>query len=106
MAGAAIRVRADGIVVRVRLTPRGGRDALEGWEVRADGREHLKARVGAPPDKGKANAALCALLAARLHVAKSQVRIVSGDTGRIKSVEIMGPPDRLRASLEALGDVA
>ena len=40
---------ADGIFVDVRLTPRGGRDAIEGIESRADGRAVLKARVRAAP---------------------------------------------------------
>jgi uncharacterized protein YggU (UPF0235/DUF167 family) len=54
---------ADGIFVDVRLTPRGGRDAIEGIESRADGRAVLKARVRAAPFEGEANDALCRLLA-------------------------------------------
>jgi len=45
---------ADGIFVDVRLTPRGGRDAIEGIESRADGRAVLKARVRAAPFEGEA----------------------------------------------------
>ncbi len=47
-------VAADGVVVDVRLTPRGGRDAIEGIERRADGRAMLKARVRVAPADGEA----------------------------------------------------
>jgi len=43
---------------RVRLTPKGGRDAIEGWWTDGAGRAALKARVAAPPEDGKANTAL------------------------------------------------
>ena len=74
----------------VRLTPRGGRDAIDGWASGADGRPYLKARVAAPPVEGEANAALTVLLAKTLGVSKSSVRIAAGQTGRLKSVEIEG----------------
>jgi hypothetical protein len=51
----------DGVIVDVRLTPRGGRDAIEGIERRANARVVLKARVRAAPFEGEANAALCGL---------------------------------------------
>lgn len=74
----------------VRLTPRGGRDAVEGWATGADGRSFLKARVAAPPVEGEANAALTQLLARTLGVSKSSVRIAAGQTGRLKQVEVEG----------------
>lgn len=74
----------------VRLTPRGGRDAVEGWALGADGRAFLKARVAAPPVEGEANAALTALLAKTLGLSKSSVRIAAGQTGRLKQVEVDG----------------
>ena len=74
----------------VRLTPRGGRDAIDGWASGPDGRPFLKARVAAPPVEGEANAALTALLAKSLGVSKSSVRIAAGQTGRLKSVELEG----------------
>ena len=49
----------DGVVVTVRLTPKGGRDAIDGIETLADGRAVLKVRVRAAPSEGEANAALC-----------------------------------------------
>jgi len=74
----------------VRLTPRGGRDAVEGWATGADGRPFLKARVAAPPVEGEANAALTALLAKRLGVGRSAVRIAAGETGRLKQIDVEG----------------
>ncbi|MBS0470099.1 MAG: DUF167 domain-containing protein [Proteobacteria bacterium] len=76
------------LIFQVRLTPKGGRDALERWMTGADGKEHLKARVAAPPEDGKANAALIALLAKSLGVAKSSIAIVAGDTARLKTIAI------------------
>lgn len=88
------------ISVRVRLTPRGGRDALEGAEVLADGKPVLKARVRAVPENGRANAALEAMLAGALGVPKSRVAVVSGATGRVKIVRILGEAAVLAAALD------
>lgn len=97
-----IRPRAGAVSFHVRLTPKGGRDAVEGWETASDGSEHLKARVRAVPEDGKANAALVDLLAKILAVPKSSVRIASGATSRLKRVEIAGDCTTLVARLEAL----
>ena len=101
MAG-RLRIAADGISFHVRLTPKGGRDAVEGWETASDGSEHLKCRVRAVPEDGKANAALIALLAKALAVPKSHLRIASGATSRLKRVEIAGAAADLAARLEGL----
>jgi uncharacterized protein (TIGR00251 family) len=86
--------------LRVRLTPKGGRDAIEGWWSDSDGRAALKARVAAPPEDGKANAALIVLLARAMDVKKSQVRIASGASSRLKTIEIDGNERVLAARLE------
>jgi uncharacterized protein (TIGR00251 family) len=93
---------ADGLSLKVRLTPRGGRDAVEGTEVLADGRAVLKARVRAAPEKGSANAALEKLVAKALGVPKSDVAVVGGKTSRIKTVKVQGEPQRIAAALQAL----
>ncbi len=51
---------------------------------------HLRVRLTAPPVEGQANAALVDLLARRLGVRRSAVSIVSGETGRLKWVEVEG----------------
>ena len=71
----------------VRLTSKGGRDAIEGWIKGPDGKRYLKARVSAPPEDGKANDALLRLIAKALDVAKTKVRIVSGSASRMKIIE-------------------
>jgi uncharacterized protein (TIGR00251 family) len=92
----------DGVRLVVRLTPRGGRDALEGIETLADGRAVLKARVRAAPEKGAANAALVDLVAKTLGAPKSAVTIVAGAAGRLKTVKVAGEPSRLKDALTAL----
>jgi uncharacterized protein (TIGR00251 family) len=81
----------------VRLTPKGGRDSVEGWTLDSDGKRYLKARVSAPPQDGKANEALIRLLAKTLSIGKSKLRIVSGETSRIKMIEAECSPLDLTA---------
>jgi uncharacterized protein len=77
-------------VLAVRLTPRGGRDAVDGWALDADGRPYLKVRVASPPVDGAANAALLAFVAKILKVPRSAVRLAAGDTARLKRLELDG----------------
>jgi uncharacterized protein YggU (UPF0235/DUF167 family) len=101
-AGLPYEPHGGGLRVRVRLTPRGGRDAIEGIEVLGDGRVVLKARVRAAPEKGLANAALEALLAKALRVPRSAVAVVVGGTSRVKVVEVSGKPIDLIAAIRPL----
>lgn len=92
----------DGVIVDVRLTPRGGRDAIDGIERRADGRVVLKARVRAAAQEGEANAALCRLLAGAVGVAPRQVTLIAGATARLKRLRIAGDPAGHIAALKRL----
>lgn len=94
-------VVADGLIVTVRLTPRGGGDAIDGVEILADGRAVLKARVRAAPSEGAANAALIALLAKVLRIAAGRVTIAAGESARIKRVKISGTGSELATALGA-----
>ena len=85
------------MVLDVRVIPRARRDELAGMR---EGR--LLVRVSAPPVDGKANAAVCALLAKAAGVPKGAVRVVRGETARDKRVEIAGGVDE-RAARAALG---
>lgn len=76
--------------LHVRLTPRGGRDAVDGWATDADGRPYLKVRVAAPPVDGEANAALEKAMTKALRRFGARVRIVAGERARLKQVEIDG----------------
>jgi uncharacterized protein (TIGR00251 family) len=82
----------------VRLTPKSVKDAIEGVEETDDGRFHLKARVRAVPENGKANAALAKLLG----IAARDVTIAAGATSRLKQVRISGDPDELALRLTVL----
>ncbi|MGQ0740703.1 MAG: DUF167 domain-containing protein [Alphaproteobacteria bacterium] len=90
MRAAPFRIANGRLCFALRLTPKGGRNALEGWVEAADGSLQLKARVSAPPHEGAANAALVGLLARHFGVAKSKVAIVAGTSARIKRVEVEG----------------
>jgi uncharacterized protein YggU (UPF0235/DUF167 family) len=83
----------------VRLTPRGGRDAVEGWIRDADGAPCLKVRVAAPPVDGAANTALERLIAGSLRIAVGAVQIVAGHQGRVKRLEITGVGDEAVAKV-------
>lgn len=96
----------DGLLVDVRLTARGGRDAIDGLAPLADGRVALTARVRAPPFEGQANAALCRLLADVLHVAPRDVALVAGASARLKRIRIAGDASELAGALERLVDPA
>lgn len=96
----------DHLRVVVRLTPKGGRDVLEGLARDANGKSMLKARVAAPPEGGEANAALVLLLAKAFGVPKSAVTIVRGTTARLKQVTIKGDVRKLAARLQAIGEAA
>jgi uncharacterized protein len=97
---------ADGLVVTVRLTPRGGRDLVEGVETRADGRCVLKARVRAAATDGEANDALARLIARSAGVAPSAVRLIGGATSRIKRLHIGGDPGALAVALTRVMEAA
>ena len=92
----------EGVIVFCRLTPKGGRDAIDGVAQLADGSSVLKARVRSAPQDGQANHALCSLLAKRLNVPASAARIASGSKSRLKQVAVSGDPAALVARLEAL----
>ncbi len=85
----------------MRLTPRGGRDALAGSVTLADGRVVATARVRAVPEDGKANAALVALVAATAGVPRACVSLESGATARVKGLRIAPAGPAAEAALQA-----
>jgi len=87
------RREAHGLTVTLKVQPKASRNAIgdvveipDGWA--------LKVAVTAPADKGKANAAVVALLAKAFGVAKRDVTLVLGETDRRKVVHVAGdaPP--------------
>jgi uncharacterized protein YggU (UPF0235/DUF167 family) len=96
------RISTGGISVALRVTPRGGRDDIDGIETLADGRSVLKVRVRTVADGGEANRAVTELLAKSLGVPKARVRLLAGATSRLKQVAIDGDPATLGEALRAL----
>jgi uncharacterized protein len=96
------RYSPQGISVALRVTPRGGRDDIDGVETLADGRSVVKVRVRAIADGGEANRAVTELLAKALGVPKAKVRVLSGTTSRLKQIAVDGDPVRLGEALRNL----
>jgi len=97
------REAKGGVLVSLRVTPNAGADALEGEEIRDDGSRVLRVRVKAVPDRGKANAAVIAVIAKTLGLPRSAVSLESGETARFKTVRIAGTAADLAPRLAALG---
>ena len=95
-------LRPDGLDVHLRVTPRGGRDAIDGIEALADGRPVLKVRVRAAPEDGVANDGARRLLAKALGLPASAVRLEAGAGARLKTFSIAGEAKALAARLAAL----
>ncbi len=69
----------------VKVVPRASRDEIVGWLG-----DRLKVKIAAPPQDGRANAALEAFLAAALNVPQRDVRVARGHGSSSKVVEIAG----------------
>ncbi len=90
------------VILTVRLTPKGGRDSIDGIELLADGRSVLKVRVRAAPSEGAANDALLRLIAKAAGVPPRDVTLAAGATARVKRLAIAGDPPTLIAALEKI----
>lgn len=99
------RTSTTGVNIALRVTPRGGRDGVDGIEQLSDGRSVLKVRVRAIADGGEANRAVLLLLAKSLGVPKASVSLLSGATSRLKQVAIAGDPARLTEALRELASI-
>lgn len=75
----------DGATLKVKVKPKGSRDAVLGVRAKA-----LLISVTAPPEKGKANRAAIAVLAAALGTPKSAIEVVTGETYAEKVLRIRG----------------
>jgi uncharacterized protein (TIGR00251 family) len=96
------RYSTQGISVALRVTPRGGRDDIDGLETLANGRTVVKVRVRAIADGGEANRAVTELVAKALGVPRANVRILSGTTSRLKQIAVDGDPAKLGDALRTL----
>jgi hypothetical protein len=81
--------------LRIRAQPKASKTELAGEHGDA-----LKIRIAAPPVDGEANRELLRFLAKRLHVPASSIRVISGESGRNKVIEVQGiSPTAILAAL-------
>lgn len=91
------------MLVAIRLTPKAQQARIGGTFTDSAGQRWMQASVTAPPDKGKANAALISLLAKRCKLQQSSILLETGDTNRLKRLRLSGAgPD----TEEALRNIA
>jgi len=83
----------------IRVTPRSARPGIGEWKTDPGGRPFLEVRVAAAPADGAANEEVVKLLAKALGVARGSVRIVSGETARLKRLEVPLSEEEVRARL-------
>ena len=91
---------ADFFTLTVRVIPRGGRDKIEHVSQSDSGQIFLKVRVTAPPEEGRANASIEALIAKAMGLAKSYVTITHGHKNRTKIIRVEGLAQHRQMLLE------
>ncbi len=100
-ASSPIEPVAGGVRVALKVTPKAARAGVTGVETDAAGCTVLKVRVTAPPEGGKANAALIKLLAKAWKLPKGALKVVAGGKDRRKILLVAGDPAALAPRLEA-----
>jgi uncharacterized protein YggU (UPF0235/DUF167 family) len=95
------RALPDGVSVTVKVQPKSRRPGIQGRSVAAHG-PCLRIGVNEAPEDGKANRAVCAVLASVLHVPGSAVTVTLGHTSRDKTLHVAGDASLLTAKLETL----
>jgi uncharacterized protein len=89
----------DGLRLRLKVKPQARRDAIDGFVPDVEG-EALAVAVTAPPEHGKANAAVIALLARTWKLPSSSFSVLQGTTGRRKLLKLAGNAEALAATIE------
>ena len=92
------------MIVSVKLTPKARNTGIDGLaeDIGPEGaRSVLKLRVTDPPESGKANAAMIALLAKSWRLPKSSFTVIAGETSRLKRIHIAGAPQTLLRTITA-----
>ncbi len=88
---------AEGAALAVRVQPKAKRNAVLGERAGA-----LRVSVTAPPEDGRANDAVLALLREHFNLQRSQIELLSGPTNRNKVILVRGvTPQQLSALIEA-----
>lgn len=89
-------------IIAAHVTPRSGRDEVMGVKPDAEGQLEVQVRVTAPPDGGKANKAVCKLIAGTLGVPKSAVAVKRGETSRHKLIAVQASHEAVQAWMDGL----
>ena len=93
-----IEAHPEGAFLYVVVKPKASRNGLIGIHA-----ERVKVAVTAPPEKGKANAAVLEVVAKQLGLKRSQVSLVSGETNSMKTLLVRNVvPDELRQQVDAV----
>lgn len=95
------RILPDGVSVTVKVQPKSRRPGIQGQALSAHG-PCLRIGVNEAPEDGKANRAVCAMMADTLHLSAASVTVTLGQTSRDKTLHIAGDPAALTAKLETL----
>ncbi|WP_245615299.1 DUF167 domain-containing protein [Muricoccus aerilatus] len=95
------RAVEGGVELRVKTQPRARRAGLGGIAEGVDG-PRLKVSVNEAPEDGRANRAVCALVAEALAVAPSRIIVAQGSTSREKTLRVEGDAAALAARLAGL----
>ncbi len=80
-----LRQDGDDLLISIRAVPGASRDEIAGPIG-----DRLKVRVAAPPEDGRANRAVCAVVAAALGLRASAVKLESGAGARDKTLRVRG----------------
>ncbi|MGB0747817.1 MAG: DUF167 domain-containing protein [Magnetospiraceae bacterium] len=80
------RQQDAGLQLLIRVTPRANKNKINGLRVGGDGRTRLLVSVTAPPEGGKANAAVIKLLAKTWRLPKTAISVLAGATDRDKTL--------------------
>lgn len=94
--------KKEGVLLNVKLFPGMSKLAIKGLGEDENGQEYLKISVNSAPEKGKANAELISFLSKLVGVAKSDVKIVTGELSRYKKVLLNGNHCDILAELSKL----
>lgn len=94
-----VKIHKQGVTVNVRLTPGARKEGIFGVVDAGDGKKALKISVRSPPEDGKANKELLALLAKEWGLPKTALSLLSGDASRQKVVLAAGDGQALSGRL-------
>jgi len=86
-------------LLSIHVTPRSTKPGIGEWKADPGGRPFLEVRVAAAPADGAANDEVIRLLARALDLPKSSLSVVSGQTARLKRIQLPLEADEMRARL-------